>query len=323
MGGLLLFVGSLFLLSMGNYAYNEYRLSSEGKLTEGIVVKKVLNQASDNGTSETSYAVDYTFTTPDGRKIAGHDTVDPDIWDQLQEGGPVQVDYAASKPDLNQIGPARGNSWGDFLFICGVLGVGSVLWLLGAILTVKGLRARLSAQAGIAPQAVFRQGTRVSRPFRQEILMPRTVFGGILLFIGAIFLLVSVFSLRKERAFRAEGRTAAGIVLTKSSHVEQDNQGNTQQIHYDIGYRFTTDDGISVKGSEEVNRRSWASIQERDQIQILYLPRHPSKNRLAADRPGFGPWLSTVLGGLLTGGGVILLGYGAFRRRVRRPATRS
>src|ERR1700680_2167644 len=149
-GGLLLFVGSLFLLLMGNYAYKEHRLSSEGKLTDGIVVKKVLNQASDNGTSKTSYAVDYTFTTADGRKIAGHDTVDPDIWDQLKEGGPVQIDYAASKPDINQIGPARGNSWGEFLFICGVLGVGSVLWLLGAIVLVKGLRARSSGQAGIA-----------------------------------------------------------------------------------------------------------------------------------------------------------------------------
>ncbi len=110
-GGLLLFIGSIFLLLMGNDAYKEHRLSSEGKLTDGIVVKKGLNQASDNGTSKTSYEVDYTFTTADGQKIAGHDTVDPDIWDQIKEGGPVQIDYAASKPDINQIGPAGGNSW--------------------------------------------------------------------------------------------------------------------------------------------------------------------------------------------------------------------
>ena len=269
---------------MGNYAYQEYRLSSEGKLTDGIVVKKVLNQASDNGTSKTSYAVDYTFTTADGRKIAGHDTVDPDIWDQLKEGGPVQIDYAASKPNINQIGPARGNSWGEVLFI----GVGSVLWLLGAIVLVKGLRARSSGQAGIASRtasgkadaqadllARARSSTFAStgivrqRSFSKKIVMPLTVFGSILLFIAAIFLLVSVFDLRQERAFRAEGRTAAGVVLTKSSRVEDDYQKNTQRIHYDIGYRFTTDDGTSVKGSEEVNWLRWTSIDERDPIQIL------------------------------------------------------
>ncbi len=196
-----------------------------------------------------------------------------------------------------------------------MLGVGSVIWLLGAILLVKGLRARSSARAGIAPRTAPGKADAQAdlSPFVKKILTPWTVFGSILLFIGAIFLLVGVFNLRQERAFRAEGRTADGIVLTKSSHVEYNHQNNTQQTHYAIGYRFTTDDGTSVKGSEEVNWRSWTSIQERDPVQITYLPQHPSKNRLAADRPAFELWLFTVLGGLLSGAGVILLGYGALR----------
>ena len=328
MGGLLLFVGSLFLLLMGNYAYTEHRLSLQGKLTDGIVVKRVLNQASDNGNSQTSYAVDYTFTAADGRKITGHDTVDPDIWDQLKEGGPVQIDYLPSKPDINQIGPARGNYLAEVL----VLGVGAVVWLLGAIVLVKGLRARSSGPAGIAsPTASAQAPAQADLPARarnstfvstgilwqrssaKRIVLPLTVFGGILLFIGAIFLLVGVLNLRQERTFRAEGRTAVGIVLTKSSHVESDMQNNTRQIHYDIGYRFTTDDGISVKGSEEVNWRTWTWIQERNRVQIIYLPRNPAKNRLAADHPALKLWSATVLGGLLSGGGVILLGYGALR----------
>jgi hypothetical protein len=43
--------------------------------------------------------------------------------------------------------------------------------------------------------------------------------------------------------------------------------------------------------------------------------RRAARNRLAADRPGFELWLITVLGGLLAGGGVILLGYGALSWR--------
>ena len=148
-GGLLLFVGSLFLLLMGNYAYKEHRLSSEGKLTDGIVVKKVLNQASDNGTSKTSYAVDYTFTTADGRKIAGHDTVDPDIWDQLKEGGPVQIEYAPSKPRINQVGATGGAIIGGYT----VLIVASAMWLLGATLAVKGLLGSSAPAAGVAAES--------------------------------------------------------------------------------------------------------------------------------------------------------------------------
>jgi hypothetical protein len=69
---------------MRNYAYKEHLLSSEGILTDGIVVKQVLNQASDNGTSKTSYEVDYTFTAADRRKVAGQDMVHADGWDQMQ-----------------------------------------------------------------------------------------------------------------------------------------------------------------------------------------------------------------------------------------------
>jgi len=310
-GGILLVMGSGFLYFGGSDAYREHRLSSEGKLTDGIVIKKVLNQASDNGSSRTSYAVDYTFTTAAGGKITGEDTVDPDIWDQLKEGGPVQIDYAASKPELNQIGPVR-NSWGDLV----VLGVGSVVWLVGALVTVLGLRARSTAHAGIASRRASAEAHPQADlpPWAKKILTPATVFGGILLFIGAIFLLVGTFNLRQERAFRAEGRTAAGIVLTKSSRVEYNHQNNTQQTHYSVGYRFTTDDGASVRGSEEVNWSGWTSIQERDPVQILYLPRDPSRNRLAADRPALSLRFFSVLGGLLGGAGVLLLGYAALGR---------
>src|SRR5208283_1791175 len=95
-GAILLFIGSILLLIMGHFAYKAHRLASEGKMAAGIVVKKVINQASDNGTSDTSYQVDYAFSASDGRKIEGKDTVDPEAWDQLKEGGPVQIEYAAS-----------------------------------------------------------------------------------------------------------------------------------------------------------------------------------------------------------------------------------
>lgn len=311
-GLILLFVGSILLLLMGTYAYKEHRLSSEGKLAAGVVVRKILHQAANNGNSNTSYEVDYTFTTAGGRKIESKDTVDPDAWDQLKEGGPVQIEYAASNPRINQIG-AGGNGLLVYIFVA----VASILWILGATLAGKGLLRRLSpppqAEAP-APQddSIVKSGNvQVELPsFLKDRIGPWTAFGTILLLCGAIFLVVGVINLRQERAFRAQGQLATAIVLTKRSHEEYDHKSGTHQTHYDLGYRFVTAGGQSIRGSDEVDWRTWRSTHERDPIQIIYLPRRPSRNRLAADHPGFLLWLVTVLGGLLTGGGTILLGYG-------------
>jgi Protein of unknown function (DUF3592) len=324
-GAIMLFVGSIFIAIMGTYVYRAHRLASEGKFTTGTVVKKVMHQASDSGTSNTSYEVDYSFTTAAGLKVEGNDTIDPDVWDQLKESGPVQIEYAASKPRINQVGATSGPIIIGYIVVV----VASVIWLLGATLAVKGLRGPWSAPARSGkPEThsdsgvVFNKG-RVEvdlPPFLKDKVTPWTFFGILLLICGAMFLLIGAANLRQERAFRAEGKPATAIVLTKSSHQEYDQQNETYETHYDLDYRFTTDDGKSARGSAEVNWRTWRSINERDPIQIIYLPQRPTRSRLASDHPGFFLWFVTVLGGLLTGGGVIVLGYGMFdtaRRRRR------
>jgi len=103
-GGVLIFISSIFLIILGPYVYEQHLLSTQGKITTGTVVKKLMHQASDSGNTDTSYEVDYSFLTAEGTKVEGNDTVDPDVWDQINEGGSVQIEYAASKPRINQIG---------------------------------------------------------------------------------------------------------------------------------------------------------------------------------------------------------------------------
>jgi hypothetical protein len=321
-GGVLLFVSSIFIFFMGDYVYRAHRLASEGKFSTGTVVKKVMHQASDSGDQNTSYEVDYTFTTADGRKLEGDDKVDPDVWDQLKEGGPVQIEYAASKPRLNQVGATGGAIIGGYI----VLIVASAMWLLGATLAVKGLFGSSAPAAGVAAESkmvtVAKSGNFEVElsPFLKDRMTPWTAFGSILLACGSIFLLIGAANLHQERTLSAKGKTATAIVLTKSSHQEYDQENHTYQTHYDLGYRFTTDDGKSIRGSTELNWRRWNSIHERDPIQIIYLPERPSKSRLASDHPALFLWLVTLLGAALTGGGIFLLGYGKFdtaRKRKR------
>jgi len=140
-GVVLLFISTIFLGILGKYMYRAHRLGSEVKFATGTVVKKVMQPASGNGTSDTSYEVDYSFTTADGHDIQGNDTVDPDAWDQLNEGAPVQIEYAASKPQINQIGATEGP------IIIGEIGLvmASIMRLAGATLAVKGLLGPWSA----------------------------------------------------------------------------------------------------------------------------------------------------------------------------------
>src|SRR5271167_3179768 len=107
--------------------------------------------------------------------------------------------------------------------------------------------------------------------------------GGILLVCGVTFLLLNALFVRQERFFHAEGMRATALVLTKNSRVVYNQQNRLLETKYDVGYRFTTQDGESVQGSDEVDRRTWKLIQERDPIQIVYLPGSPARSRLAAN----------------------------------------
>ncbi len=138
------------------------------------------------------------------------------------------------------------------------------------------------------------------------------MIGGILLVCGVTFLLLDLLFVRQERLFHAEGMTATALVLSKSSHVVYNQQNRILETKYDVGYRFTTQDGESVQGSDEVDWYTWKSIREREPIQIVYPPGSPARNRLVATDPGAAPWNASVLGAALTAGGSLVLGYGFF-----------
>ena len=65
------FVSAIFLGLFENFVYWAHHPSSEGKFATGTVVKKVMRRTSDNGISNTSYEVDYIFTTADSHQIGG------------------------------------------------------------------------------------------------------------------------------------------------------------------------------------------------------------------------------------------------------------
>jgi hypothetical protein len=247
------------------------------------------------------------------------------MWDRLVEHSSVKVEYAATDPIVSRM---RANTDGLGWFAVPLVG-GSILGPLGAWFLIIGLLALRAPAGSTAPDASNAHGAPPR--FRIAVVEPRPLFvirfsawigyGGSLLIIGLVFLLVSDLGVRQERLFHAEGVTTSGLVLTKSTRVVRRN--NSLGTEYDVGYRFATPDGEWVEGSDTVSPQMWRSIRERDLIPIIYLPERPARSRLVANDPGTDPQTGFVLGEVFTSAGILLLGgYGLFvAARKRRSKT--
>jgi hypothetical protein len=314
----LLFLGGLFVALSAKDTYYAHRLSTDGRMASATVIQKIMHRAAANGTSDTSYEVDYEFTTAEGRKVDSSDTVDPDTWERIADRGPVEVQYSASAPSINRIGATAGVTASAIVFLI----VGCALGLIGATLAVKGL---LALRAPVSNFTASAAGSITEGPPRWQVsvkVSPWIIIGAILLILGVIFRLIGEHELREDRLFQAGGVTATAIVVTKSSRVKSGPQSaHSQKTHYIVGYRFTSSDGTTVRASDEVDLVTWQSIRERDPIQIVYLRDEPAHSRLASDSSKT-PQPVIVLGGTLAAVGALFLSYGLFtvmrRRRIGR-----
>jgi hypothetical protein len=158
-GAVFLLVGAIFFIIGAFSAFHEHRLALSGTTATATVVKRVIKQASTNGNSSTTYALDYNFTTADGRKVQGDDTVDPDLWDRYKEGDPIQIEYVPAKPSINQIGESKGISANSLV----LLAVSLPALLIGGFLCVIAIRARFSSGASYAHSKA--SGTGLTRQY--------------------------------------------------------------------------------------------------------------------------------------------------------------
>jgi hypothetical protein len=317
-GVVLLLLGALFVALVAGDVYRLQRLAMEGLPTIGTVVKKSVHRANDQGTTDTSYEVDYVFATASGRRLEGTDRVDPATWDAVTEGAQIPLEYAASRPTIQRIGDRVKPPIGGEL----VIAAASILGLCGAALTIRALRMPWSAAAGARKadsNAVLARSPGPAGPAMQMILAwlqrwvnPLNVFAVVTLFMGAIFLPSGLATVHQESLFRRQGETVSATVLTKSSRYA--GQGRGSGRHYHIGYRFVTHGGISIEGSDEVSGGMWRSIRERESIPIVYLPDRPQRNRLLANDPGRVP-RDCVLGVTSLSVGALLVGCILWRYR--------
>jgi hypothetical protein len=117
-------------------------------------------------------------------------------------------------------------------------------------------------------------------------------------------------TLWEQRSYRAHGRFAEGIVLSKEARTLR---GRT--LNYYIRYRYTGEDGHAVEEESRLSEQRWRQLGPGQPVRIEYLPAWRT-SRVAGEHEGFVPMLLTLIGGVVGSAGA-LLGFTGMRDCVR------
>jgi uncharacterized protein DUF3592 len=137
-GGLFLFVGLGLLYGGIQEATQERAYREEGQAVEALVVSKSIHRASRDGNSSTKYEITYRFTTTEGRTLEGIDAVTVDEWERLEPGSAFRITYLPGTPETS-----RAEGAGGMASAYGMMGLGSLLALVGGFFLVSSLRRLL------------------------------------------------------------------------------------------------------------------------------------------------------------------------------------
>jgi hypothetical protein len=306
---------SLFIVTgwigiVGVWEYSAHLIASQGEVATATITRKVMHPAGEEGYTKTSYEEDFVFTTTEGKRIEGKTDLTSDYWDRIKPGDTFQVTYATSEPDTYHIGTDTSTTVSDCVFV-GVLAI----WAVFLRLTIRARHRRPSHRTA-PPRAPDTAADAPRRGVAKASINGPVFMGTVLLVVGGMFLLTGVVNLVISYEYRAHGRAATAIVLTKSTVIGKNGDS------YPLDVRFTTDKGKSIETSIGVDYATMTSLHEHLPINIIYAPEQPDRIWLANDDQ-FSTFVFlgffSALGGILAIGGAIMMSFGfldAKRERV-------
>jgi hypothetical protein len=144
-GGLWLFVGGLFLVvgiwvGVHQFRVND-RLDHEGRTAEGMVLTKEIHTTSSKNSSSSSptYLVIFQFAPVQLEIVRGRAEVTEDVWDHLEERGPISVTYLPDSPQSHRV---PGQTKADLVLTSVFAILGGILSSLGGLVLFKARAAQ-------------------------------------------------------------------------------------------------------------------------------------------------------------------------------------
>ena len=162
MAGIELLIGfALIVLAIASWlSVVELRYERSGQIASGTVVK--LREEESANWGPTRY-VAYGFSTRDGRAVDGESEVDLDVYEQLEVGAPVSVQYLSEDPTWNRLDGQSGWRAAQWVGVVAVISGGAALFVLVAKIARERTERRLSAD-GLSANARITAIERRSLP---------------------------------------------------------------------------------------------------------------------------------------------------------------
>jgi hypothetical protein len=134
---------------------------------------------------------------------------------------------------------------------------------------------------------------------------PWRFLGGILLFIGLIFLGLGI----EEWRYASGGEIVQGTVLRKMA---TSGKGRGSSSAWYVIYRFTPRQGPVLEGKDEVFPDRWRILEEGGPVEVEYLSSAPETNRVPGERLSASTY--SAIGGILLLTSAVLLFMGVRKR---------
>jgi hypothetical protein len=301
-GVALLFIGAIFVAVGGSTLIEELRYRQPGARAEATAIGKTLHRATE--TSDTAYEISYRFRLPDGSSQVRLEPVPVHLWERIDAGSPLTVEYLQDDPSSARVVRDREN-----------LKPAALWFLLGSAMVLGGLTAlKRSFRRAVVetpspeppPQIAVAQEPSFWPLARRS---PGFWFGAMFLSVGGTFFLAGGRELYRDLMFQREARVTQAVVLTKE--IRRSGRQNRTK-HYEATYRYTVA-GAAFEARDVLSFDGWSRLIEREPAEVFYHAADPGISHLSRRRPWGAPTFMTSIGTLFSGIGATFV-LGAIRR---------
>ena len=297
-GGVFLFVGAIFLLIGGGTLLESQRYRQQGTQAPAVTTGKSLRRATPD--SDTAYEISYRIQPPTAAAIERTEVVGVDLWEGVERGSPLVVEYVNSDPATARVQRDRSGEASEARI---AVAVAAVLVLIAVGLIVLAARGR---RTPAAPASAFEPGPEPARHAGSFWPLARRSglfwFGGIFLLVGVPLCAVGLFRFYDDWRFAREARETQGTALAKEIRRTRSSGSGSRRSnrHYEVVYRFAVN-GETFTGRDELSADGWNRVVEREPIDVRYRASDPSSSRLQSRNAWVEQSFFVLLGALFGG----------------------
>ncbi len=111
-------------------------------------------------------------------------------------------------------------------------------------------------------------------------MFARIVFGGVFLFVGAIFLFIGGRTFLEERNYRQRGVRAPAVVTGKALRLASSDSATS----YEISYRVNAVEGTAFEQTESVDVHLWERVEHDSPLVVEHVPGQRESARVVLER---------------------------------------